>query len=363
MQSDAINHEGQTDQEMSTDSSIESIVDLSRRMQADVLQSVQHITEANRAAQILSMNARIEAAHAGSAGAGFAVVAQELTRLSAEIAQTTRAISARSRETGDELNFVIERLATQVRDNRLCALALTNIDVIDRNLYERSCDVRWWATDSAIWNCVSEPTAEARAHASRRLGQILDSYTVYFDLVLADLSGRIVANGRPSLFNVVGQNVVGTQWFRAALATDNGSQYGFQSVESSPLVNGKRALVYSCTVREEGVIQGKLLGVLGILFAWDPLGQTVIRHTPLSAQEWKSTRACICDETGLLLADSDGTASSRHITFDGMQKLLQGPFGAITTVLDGRNVSVAHAASPGYETYRTGWHSLLIRSL
>ena len=27
---------------------------------------------------------------------------------------------------------------------------LTNIDLIDRNLYERSCDVRWWATDSSV---------------------------------------------------------------------------------------------------------------------------------------------------------------------------------------------------------------------
>jgi hypothetical protein len=35
----------------------------------------------------------------------------------------------------------------------------------------------------------------------------------------------------------------------------------------------------------------------------------------------------------------------------------------MTTTLDGQQVSVAHAASPGYETYRTGWHSLLIRKL
>ena len=27
-------------------------------------------------------------------------------------------------------------------------LALNAIELIDRNLYERTCDVRWWATDS-----------------------------------------------------------------------------------------------------------------------------------------------------------------------------------------------------------------------
>lgn len=349
--------------ETSTDSSIESIVELSRRMQADVLTSVKHISEVNRATHILAMNARIEAAHAGVAGAGFAVVAQELTRLSAEIAGTTNGILAQSRETGTALNSVIGQLATQVRDHRLCTLALTNIDVIDRNLYERSCDVRWWATDSAVWNCVREPTAEACAYASRRLGQILDSYTVYFDLVLADLSGRIVANGRPNLFKVVGQNVCNAKWFTAALETDNGSEYGFQSVESSPLVGGQRALVYSCTVREDGIIRGKPLGVLGIVFAWDALGQTVVQHTPLSAHEWKSTRACIIDDDGLLLADSDQSTVARHLTFEGLPKLLGTALSAMTTALDGKTVSIAHAASPGYETYRTGWHSVLIRRL
>jgi hypothetical protein len=363
MQSSRPDPADETDGETSTDTSIDSIVALSKRMQADVLKAVAHISEVNRATHILSMNARIEAAHAGKAGAGFAVVAEELTRLSADIAGATNTVAARSRATGEEISLVIERLATLVRDNRLCALALTNIDVIDRNLYERSCDVRWWATDSAVWNCLLDPTADTCTAASRRLGQILDSYTVYFDLVLADLSGRIIANGRPGLFRVVGQSVAETTWFRAALATQNGSQYGFQSVENLQLVNGQRALVYSCTVRRNGVITGEPLGVLGIIFAWDALGQTVVKRTPLSADEWKRTRACIIDDAGRIMADSHPSESSRHIIFDGMQEFLREPSGAIITTLEGRTVCLAHALSPGYETYRTGWHSLLIRRL
>ena len=34
-------------------------------------------------------------------------------------------------------------------------LALNAIEFIDRNLYERTCDVRWWATDSAVVDCVA----------------------------------------------------------------------------------------------------------------------------------------------------------------------------------------------------------------
>lgn len=347
----------------STDNHIESIVALSKRMQADVLTSVGHISDLNRATHILSMNARIEAARAGDAGAGFGVVAEELTRLSADMSRATNGIATSSRQTGTEITELIDQLSNRVRDSRLCALALTNIDIIDRNLYERSCDVRWWATDSAIWQCAADPTGEARAYASQRLGQILDSYTVYFDLVLADLNGRVVANGRPKKFNTVGQNVADAEWFKSALATADGSHYGFQSLEASALAGRERALVYSCTVREQGVIHGKTLGVLGIVFAWDALGQTVVRQTPLSEQEWQQTRVCIVDDSGLMLADSEERVLMDRIAFEGMKELFGQRYTSVTGRLVGQEVCIAHAASPGFETYRTGWHSLLIRRI
>ena len=42
------------------------------------------------------------------------------------------------------------------RGERMVDLALNAVELIDRNLYERTCDVRWWATDSAVVACVAE---------------------------------------------------------------------------------------------------------------------------------------------------------------------------------------------------------------
>ena len=36
-------------------------------------------------------------------------------------------------------------------------LSLNAIELIDRNLYERTCDVRWWATNSAVVDCAASP--------------------------------------------------------------------------------------------------------------------------------------------------------------------------------------------------------------
>jgi hypothetical protein len=245
----------------------------------------------------------------------------------------------------------------------LCDLALTTVDLIDRNLYERSCDVRWWATDFAAWQCAKSPSAENRRQAGRRLGQILDSYTVYLDLVLADLDGRIIANGRPSKYHSVDQMVADAPWFRAALGTADGRHFALQSLHTSRLVNNRRVLIYSCVVRDGGNVHGQPLGVLGIIFDWDALGQTVVERTPLSAEEWGVSRACVVDDTGLVLADTAGRVLQERIDFEGRQALFAAPRGACTAQLGAHEVRIAHAASPGFETYRTGWHGLLIRQL
>ncbi|MFT3907644.1 MAG: methyl-accepting chemotaxis protein [Steroidobacteraceae bacterium] len=349
--------------EASVDHHVEAVISLSRRMLDDVLESVSHISAVNRASQMLSMNARIEAARAGNAGLGFSVVAQELTRLSGDMGKAASDIVAKSQTTGVALDEMIARLSTQVRDNRLCDLALANIDLIDRNLYERSCDVRWWATDATACDCLQNPDESARRLATRRLGQILDSYTVYFDLALVDLTGTVIANGRPEKFRSQGMNVAEAAWFQAALATGSGSEYGFQSVHASPLVNDELALVYSCVVREGGRVNGRPLGVLGIVFAWEALGQTVVKRTPLSREEWQKTRVCIIDDSGQVLADSEGRLLKERLAFEDLADMLREKRSARTVKLGTQPVRVAHAASPGFETYRTGWHSLVIRKL
>jgi hypothetical protein len=230
-------------------------------------------------------------------------------------------------------------------------------------LYERSCDVRWWATDGAMVAAAQDPQPAALAHASQRLGQILDSYTVYFDLVLTDLHGNVLANGRPRQYRSAGQSVAGQEWFQSAMRTDSGEAFGFQSMHASTLAGGERVLVYSCTVREGGRVQGRVLGVLGIVFRWDALAQTIVENTPLSEAEWRRSRVCIVDAHGQVLADSAGQGGNGRLELPGRDALFAVPRGAAEEMLEGRPHCIAQAASPGYETYRTGWHCVILQAV
>ncbi len=323
--------------------------------------SIEEIERINRESSVLALNAQIEAARSGAAA--FGVVARAMQELSVATGQVAKSMATETRGTVRELESISKALATNVRGNRLSDLAPVNIDLIDRCLYERSCDCRWWATDSSLVTALESPTPETLQFASQRLGVILNAYTVYFDLVLADKRGRIVANGRPQQYASVGSDHHASAWFLTAMATTSGDEFGFESVYESSLVGGKRVLVYSCGVRAGADSHGELLGALGIVFNWDALAQTIVHNTPLTPQERAKSRVAIVDNDGMLLADSHDRQLNDHIILVDFAELFKGKKNFTTMQSAGKTRCVGHAQSPGFETYATGWHSLVIQEL
>lgn len=351
----------QDDENLITDVSPERIAETVTLLNKSLDRSLKHINDINRQARLLSLNARIEASRAsGEGGAAFGVVAQAMSELSVQTDRVATELGQRSRQSISRLETMNRLLATNFRGNRLSDLALTNIDLIDRNLYERSCDVRWWATDNSIVEALTDRTPERFLHASRRLGVILDSYTVYFDLVLCNTRGIVVANGRPGRFSSVGSNHSHSAWFQSAIESRSGTEFGFQSVHESTLVNRQRCLVYSCAVRQGGDANGEPIGVLGIIFNWDALAQTIVKNVPLAPEEKERTRVCITDDQGLVLADTDGKQLSEVLALPGRDAIFRESKNFALADIGMQKVCIAHARAPGFETYTTGWHSILI---
>jgi len=116
--------------------------------------SIQHITNQMK---MLALNALIESSRAGAHGAGFAVVAQEVRSVGQQVEAIARELETQLTKRTGNLMGSIERMTERSRGERMVDLSLNAIELIDRNLYERTCDVRWWATDSAIVDCAAAP--------------------------------------------------------------------------------------------------------------------------------------------------------------------------------------------------------------
>lgn len=342
----------------------ERISELAASIQGKMGRALCEIESISTQVRLLSINARVEAARAGANGRSFGVVAGAMGDLAGRTTQVASTMSSKVQADIDAMAHISQRLSTDVRGARLSDLALNNIDLIDRNLYERSCDVRWWATDSSLVEACAAPDDPALVrHASQRMGVILNAYTVYFDLVLCDRGGIVIANGRPQQHCSVDHNLVDQEWFQSAVRSASGEDFGFQSVHVSPLVGDQRILAYSCAVREGGQAHGQVLGVLGILFRWDALAQTVVEATPVTAAEKPLTRALIIDTEGSILADTAGRMLLDRLSLPGMTQMLAQPKGFVVAEVDGAQSVIAHALSPGFETYATGWHSVIIQRL
>ncbi len=340
----------------------ERIAELTEELVPKLQMASKAIGKVNSQTRLLSFNAQIEASRAGGGtGAAFGVVASAMRNLADKTASILHTLERETSMANSTLQSIITMLATTVRGTRLSDLALTNIDLIDRNLYERSCDVRWWAADTSCVQALTITSEDSHRYCSSRFSLILNSYTVYYDLVLCDINGNVVANGRPNKYGSIGTNCSETQWFKTAIETKTGEEHGFEGVHRCPLVDGQRVLVYSCCVRTQGSVDGEALGVLGIIFNWDSLAQTIVSATPLEAEEKESSRVVIVDEDGLILADTDGRQLCESIDLKNWAHLKTRGKGYVNTTIDDQKYCVGFAASPGYETYKTGWYSLIMQ--
>jgi hypothetical protein len=335
----------------------ERVLDLSRRVSSIAREKIGAIESVTRETKILALNALIESARAGEAGRGFAVVAQEVKAVSETIAQVAKELSTDLAASTGELETLGKTMIASLRGQRLSDLALNMIDIVDRNLYERSCDVRWWATDSAVVAACEAKDPAAAAYAGKRLGVILSAYTVYCDLWIADANGKIVAHGRPDRFpGLVGQSVAHERWFRSAMATRSGDDYVCDDVAVVPALANKSAAVYATAVREAGEANGAPIGALGIFFDWAPQAAAVLSGVRLNPDEADRTRALILNAQGLVLAASDGTGVLSE------QIQLETHHGAKAAYVRGDGSVLAYALTPGYETYRgMGWYGALIQ--
>ncbi|TYQ05320.1 UNVERIFIED_ORG: methyl-accepting chemotaxis protein (MCP) signaling protein [Zoogloea ramigera] len=334
----------------------QAIVELTHEVRKLATSKIGDINEINREANFLALNALIEAARAGASGRGFAVVANQVRHVSQRIGEVTDALNKELVGSLSSLtalgDLMIGRM--QSHEGQRCAdLALNMIDIIDRNLYERSCDVRWWATDSALVASLDDASAQASAHASRRLSVILDSYTVYKDIWVLDADGMIIANGRPEQYPVVGRNVARAPWFSDALNTASGEEYVAHDVCTTSLLQNAQVATYATAIREGGATHGKVLGALVIFFDWAPQALAVVQGVRLTDAEWARTRCMILDSSFRVLASSDGKGVLTEMFPLRADQRRAGFYQ------DG-DMTVSFAATPGYETYAgLGWYGVV----
>ncbi|XOB63216.1 hypothetical protein ACMC56_05255 [Campylobacterota bacterium DY0563] len=153
------------------------------------------------------------------------------------------------------------------------------IDIMDRNLYERANDCRWWALTTYFRKALDErETLEQKEEQiSSILKYINDLYTVYTNLLVFDKDGKIIAVSNEKEKHLIGK-VLSNSWVEKTLNLENTQKYCVSDFEKTNLYNNESTYVY-CSAIRSFENDSKINGGIAIVFDSTPQFQAMLEET------------------------------------------------------------------------------------
>ncbi|MDD2729685.1 chemotaxis protein CheW [Malikia sp.] len=228
------------------------------------------------------------------------------------------------------------------------------VDLLDRNLYERANDCRWWALTPELCAALATAPGEPAPDMKPILDYINQLYTVYNRLFVYDRDGRILASSHPEQEGLAGDSIVGhridAETLGAVLQLRSEQSYHVTPFEGSLLSGGVPSYTYHAAIRDPGQ-PDRVLGGIGIVF--DARRELAAMLHGSLGQHSDST-AFYIDRQARILASTDASrpVGSRLDIDADLLALKTGRSVARIVVHDGHYAILGCSAGQGYREFK-----------
>ena len=245
-------------------------------------------------------------------------------------------------------------VSTILQDSRF--LASLAIDIMDRNLYERANDCRWWALTSAFREILAKDviSADDCARMTAILRTINGLYTVYANLIVFDAHGHVLAVSQDEQADLLGKRI-DEDWVRHVLALSDSQGYAVSHFTATPLYANRHTYIYGAAIRAFG--EERVVGGVGIVFDGEPQFAAMLRDALPRDGRGEVSAGCFgafVDANGHLVASTDPTRRPGEpvAIAPTFYKLRAGEARAGIVRLGDTHYAIGARMSAGYREYK-----------
>ena len=270
------------------------------------------------------------------------------------------------RKTGEGIASIfsdsIDNLQSTVLSARLgdvSFFASLAIDIMDRNLYERANDCRWWALTTVFKQYLQQTTitSDEQQVLSDILVYINDLYTVYTNLYLYDKHGTIVAVSNNEQAGMLGQKADQLSGAADALKLNDSQKYTVSDFVPSTQYNNRHTYIYNASITD--LQQTHVVGGIGIVFDSEPEFLEMLEDTLPKDGQGDILSGCFalyCQRGGMIISSTAASPQKVGEILSVDNKLLSlengEQYSAMLNYQD-KTYVVGIAASKGYREYKT----------
>lgn len=185
--------------------------------------------------------------------------------------------------TGHKTQKIIENMVSELYQTVVSVMlenssfyAQLAVEIMDRNLYERANDVRWWALTHVFRELLAKASLadEDKQKMTAVLSYINSLYTVYDNLIVFDRKGEVIAVSNTQYAHLIGQSLA-DEWVGRTRSCTSTQDYVVSQFEPTPLYNDKPTYIYAAPIRH--LDGNSIVGGIAIVFDSTPQFQAMLR--------------------------------------------------------------------------------------